>query len=308
MNDDKPAKTTLQYAPRLSLLNRIGHRRLIWAGMIVATVLAITIWTDPVIQRVTRWRAERAFRQLQATCMTYAAPADRVVYEEDLAAAGQLLKVPGYVSIVPVLPGPAPIACPSLQPPVIFAEPLWTRYASGLVPLTPAARGVAFMGERTSIAGERRLVCVGLAMEAGPSRDSGRWGLNRWLQAWSFEVGSLASPFSTPPMGQMHIDSGAKRPVTDFDPPTGDVRKPFHPPFPLRLYAGQRDPNDASRFTIPYALDGRQGVIEGALQDDGSVILTPDIGWHGRLGATVSWVPKVGGTLRLSPATIPAAP
>jgi hypothetical protein len=46
-------------------------------------------------------------------------------------------------------------------------------------------------------------------------------------------------------------------------------------PHYLRFFAGQPDPNDASRFTIRYELDGvGQGTIEGLLQPDDTVKLT----------------------------------
>jgi hypothetical protein len=42
---------------------------------------------------------------------------------------------------------------------------------------------------------------------------------------------------------------------------------------PLRLYAGQPDPNDPSRFTIRYDLDGQPGTIEGWVNEHGTVSL-----------------------------------
>jgi len=50
----------------------------------------------------------------------------------------------------------------------------------------------------------------------------------------------------------------------------------------IDVYGGQPDPNDASRFTIDYAIEGNRGVIDGQLGDDGSVNLkirpgSPDV-------------------------------
>jgi hypothetical protein len=42
---------------------------------------------------------------------------------------------------------------------------------------------------------------------------------------------------------------------------------------PLRLFAGQLDPNDASHFTIDYVIGDQKGVIDGWLKEDGSVLL-----------------------------------
>jgi hypothetical protein len=48
----------------------------------------------------------------------------------------------------------------------------------------------------------------------------------------------------------------------------------------LRFLAGQPDPNDPSHFTIPYQLDGRDGVIDGWVKD-GGIDLRPREGQWG---------------------------
>jgi hypothetical protein len=54
--------------------------------------------------------------------------------------------------------------------------------------------------------------------------------------------------------------------------PPGDPRPaPF-----LRIFAGQPDPQDASRLMIPYELGGTRGVMVGRLQGDDTVPLVPD--------------------------------
>jgi hypothetical protein len=40
----------------------------------------------------------------------------------------------------------------------------------------------------------------------------------------------------------------------------------------LRFYAGQVDPADASRFSIRYTLDGKDGTIEGRLSERGDSV------------------------------------
>ena len=44
----------------------------------------------------------------------------------------------------------------------------------------------------------------------------------------------------------------------------------------LRLFAGQADPDDPSRFVVPYEVAGVRGVLRGQLQADDSVRLTPE--------------------------------
>ena len=43
----------------------------------------------------------------------------------------------------------------------------------------------------------------------------------------------------------------------------------------LRIFAGQPDPADASRFTIHFEMDGKAGVLVGRLTDDDTVLIEP---------------------------------
>ena len=52
--------------------------------------------------------------------------------------------------------------------------------------------------------------------------------------------------------------------LEDFDLP---------PDQPLKLYAGQPDPNDRTHFTIRYEAAGQEGIIDGWLKDDDTVRL-----------------------------------
>ena len=45
----------------------------------------------------------------------------------------------------------------------------------------------------------------------------------------------------------------------------GPVAMP--PALPLRIYAGQVDPNDPSHFTIRYEQAGRKGIVDGYVSD-----------------------------------------
>ena len=49
---------------------------------------------------------------------------------------------------------------------------------------------------------------------------------------------------------------------------------PLLPRHRFRLYAGQPNPQDGSRFTMRYELDGRGGTIEGRLAPDGTIDCT----------------------------------
>src|SRR5688572_13381902 len=242
-----PEKTTpppprLDYAQAQSIVSRIGLRRVIWLSVLFAFIVAPLVWWEPAVRRVQRWNREQQFLRAQRHAMRYTAPADQVVYEEDPAEAAALQKRDSaYVPILQLDRATmTQIFRPGWQPPVQFTEPLWTQYSAGIKRLPTTPRAVAFMGERRTKSGERRLVCVSIAVGAQQQAD-GRWSIVRWLQAWSFAPGSLDSADQTAPMGQMLIDSDAKRPPGDSDPLTDDPDHPFTPPFPLRLYAGQPD-------------------------------------------------------------------
>lgn len=49
---------------------------------------------------------------------------------------------------------------------------------------------------------------------------------------------------------------------------------PRHPPL-VRMYAGQIDPNDSSRFTIRYEMWGQTDTLDGRLEDNDNVTIAP---------------------------------
>ncbi len=126
----------LDYAPGRSLVMRIGRRRLICLTIMVAIALAAIMLTDPVVRRITRWNAERRFLSLQRQAMSYVAPADRIVYEEDPASAAALLAGDSRYETNPFeLPKSfgKEFTWP-WQPPARFIEPFWSQYADGVEP------------------------------------------------------------------------------------------------------------------------------------------------------------------------------
>ena len=80
---------------------------------------------------------------------------------------------------------------------------------------------------------------------------------------------------------QVQIDSAAVEPGTWLRAPRNVTRMravlslqlDVHDPF--RLYAGQPDPADPSRFTIDYACNGVRGTLVGTLGPDDTIALAP---------------------------------
>jgi hypothetical protein len=73
----------------------------------------------------------------------------------------------------------------------------------------------------------------------------------------------------------------------------------------LRLVAGQPDPADAAHFTIPYQLDGKDGVIDGWLRDEG-VVLRPRAGKAAVENGEPAWDLAAPGAPATGPTTRPS--
>src|SRR5207237_5055150 len=77
----------------------------------------------------------------------------------------------------------------------------------------------------------------------------------------------------------------------DLSDPDGDGMAGT--PFPLRIYAGQPDPADESHFTIAYEINDQKDILDGYLQNDGSI----DFSYRG--GATTRPIALGVGTVEI---------
>ena len=281
----------LEYGQRRSLLDRIGPRRVV----VYAALLAVALAYSPVMSRVRQWRAQRQTAERQRLCMIYTAPADRVVYEEDPARAAALLARDPLYYPIEAFDLATNQRVPSIdQPPVLREEPLWSRYNDSA---GATKRSVLFLHERTSRSGGRQMVAVEMSSQLQRMED-GSLGIFRFLTCWPIDSETV------------EIDGGAPRRILlSADPIAADPTRRFSPPFPLRMYAGQPDPHDPSRFTIAYELRGHRGLIVGVLGDDSRVVLTPDIGQLERPTMVKNyavWQPQIPeGAATTAPSTLP---
>ena len=191
--------------------------------------------------------------------MKFSLPPDTVVCEENPTAAALLLKDSRYTPFTvrsvsdgldPHLPavGAAALAPQCWQS---FRNAPYTNNYRLIDSGGPVA--VAFLGQRISPAGHRRLVCV----EFAPGRDF----LPNPRQNSQCAVAVTPATWTTPPSSPVWQGH--------FDGPST-----FAFPLPsMRIYAGQPDPKDASHFTIRYQMMSRQDFIDGWLKDDDSVVL-----------------------------------
>lgn len=136
-----------------------------------------------------------------------------------------------------------------------FIPEPWNNYYTLLSPPGAQSNGTAFLHERTSPIGHRRLVAV----DSG-AMSRGRDALGIFFVARVFIPGTLVKSPVEIPIGfeQCRMEARAG----------------------LRIQAGQIDPSDPSHFTIEVQSPDAKGavskiIIDGWLRDDDSVLLEP---------------------------------
>jgi hypothetical protein len=176
-----------------------------------------------------------------------------------------------------------------------------------------------FLHERTAPGGEKRLVAVRLLAgftfkhgnAAGPYEEIVAVDKRRRLQAATFSVAGAegADPVQKDERTvQLLLPDSKDHVVAKLDH-SRETGAPGEPPAVatldygnrLRFFAGQADPADASHFTIPYQLDGRDGTIDGWLKDEG-VLLQPRSGTMSVGDLEPAW------ELEVPPTTVPTKP
>ena len=243
------ASPPLEYAPPPPKRRKVIRR-------LVLLLLLLSVAAPAVYHRKRIWHQGRVL-YWQHKCLTYTAPVDQVVYDEDDYNISPLLKRAGYrgwpvphppnagAPVAPLPPAIATFAAPPLAP---FIQ-------TGVLPgwLAPPAGATVFLHERTSKTGHRRLVLI-LRAPVHDAPFMHAFGLNAIVIT---PAGLTTRPkYPDPPMVAFSWIGNLTRPPT-----TG-----------LRFYAGQPDPRDDSRFTIRYDLSGGTGEIEGKLKDDGKTV------------------------------------
>jgi hypothetical protein len=124
---------------------------------------------------------------------------------------------------------------------------------------------LVFLHERTSPGGARRLVEVGVSTTRAPK------AVYITARVRLFEPGSVTNPrLKVVPIANRRETDGGLIPAWP-----GAVFGLYNVPLgkSTKLYTGHPHPDDASRFLIPYAIDGDTGVITGRLLDGDRVVL-----------------------------------
>lgn len=181
----------------------------------------------------------------QRQCLNYTAPSDRVIFDAHQETAETLLKDKRSGGFIPI---PSGFPDAAREAPACLVE--MDRRMSATCRMCPGEP--AFMHERISKGGLRRLVIV------SPET------------LYNIAMDAVIDPatFFNPPSVALIQNSIVK---------PGDLT--FLTALPgIRIYAGQPDSRDSSHFTIAYEVYEKKGIVDGYLQDDGTISLVNRFG------------------------------
>ena len=168
--------------------------------------------------------------------MGYAAPPEQVVFDSDPARVVILAKDPNYV-----ISGGFAVRKPPAD---------WHAVRAELLPSAAPTAAVLFLHERTS-GGTRRLIAI---ERAAGVRSSPFFLVGYDVDSQVIEPATLRRAARAIPFAYLIRVADMVGPLMD-----------------LRIYAGQPDPADASRFTIRYEYLGKMHIAEGRVAEDGRV-------------------------------------
>jgi hypothetical protein len=221
----------IDYAPTLPNQKRRRAIRRVAMGLAALLIAILAVKSAPPA-----WQHVQIL-YWQHRAMTYTAPADHVVYDDDPVDAAKL-----RTSNPSMATGPAGEVFD-------FVEP-WDQFYKLLSPPGRIPTGTVFLHERTSTTGERRLVVIEAesAYSIQPQGQS-----NSVFRCTVIQPGGL---FDLP------TEPTDKNPFFEFSGPIITI------PGPFKWYAGQADPTNSSRFTIQGFWKGHRVQVDGWLRDD----------------------------------------
>jgi hypothetical protein len=236
-------------------------RRRRWLRRAVLVVLIAALGYSAWRWGPEAWRrASLLHRQRQ--CLNYTAAPDMVVYEEEPAAAAKLLaRSQGDYAAYPLQRGKGLPATARAVDAAAHLPHCWSQYqpqaATVMMQFGRAYGAIVFLHERASPSGHRRLVSVRYFPDNDTFTPSFVPGHTCELIA--ITPATLTKPAKVAP--RMYI----------IDVISTWPRVPAN----VRMFAGQPDPDDPSRFTIRYQMWGKEDILDGRLGDDDQVTLTP---------------------------------
>jgi len=203
-------------------------------------LLVVAMLTGAALAWPWAWHQAR-FWHYQRQCLGYAASAEQVVCEEAPAWGGV---IPPFIT--------------EQAPPPALAE----MEKLGVSTSVRAVGPVIYMHERRTPGGQRRLLVV---RRVPPGQ----------RQSWDAPLGLHVSQWRLRPLffadlGMTSLHEPEQFPQV-FDDDQGVVA--------LRIFAGQTDPNDPTRFTIGYETAEGRGTLTGLLRDPQLPAVEPYVAW-----------------------------
>jgi hypothetical protein len=198
--------------------------------------VAVALLAVLAIRRGPDFLRRVAFLYHQRGCLRYTAVPEQVVFDSNPARVAILASDPNFAIVG---------GCAFRKPPAD-----WAAVRSSLSIATPPSSAVLFLHKRV-VNGVPRLIMVERTAAAAES------------------------PYF---IAGYDVDQHAIDPATVTRAPSDirqmyglDVIDSIGPHTDIRIYAGQPDPADDSRFTIRYEFEGKSHVIEGRVAADGRI-------------------------------------
>jgi len=244
-----PPQIQLEYAPPLPTRRRTVRRWAMVLLLVLAGWVAVKHGEEIVSALHRKW--------VQSRCSTFEYADRTVIYDSDPAAGAALLrdKAGDYVRLTDTSVWPAEA--------VVRREPVeWSRLKDLMFnsrqfwpPGVPAPK--ALVHRLRAANGEERIVALIVAPDIPKSGSQSLAGQPRHIQL----VAAVVRPSTT--FSEM----------PRWDGNIGFLRGGFESAKRLRFYAAQIDPNSPSTFALRYEMDDAGGMIDGALENDGSISL-----------------------------------
>ena len=232
-----PVASQLEYSSvPLPWYRRRKMRLLLLFAALVAVAFAGWRWGPRLLMRarISYWQHE---------CLSYTAPADQVVYEDAISAPALI-----WEHSHPVGNGPSiESTCPQVMARSIRC---WDKLCRLTGRSGTPTEGMIFLHRRNDPSGKQWLVAVQI--------DNRSWN--------SLSFSGLAVLRANDPSTDIWF-SGTHFVGAKFIGGEQPVEK-------LKIYAGQPDPSDPTRFTIPVELGKRKGTLAGKVIEAGGVDLT----------------------------------
>ena len=259
----------LEYGRSITRRQRWARRGLIIAALLVAAAYPIWRWgsTAVSVAQLLYW---------QHRCLNYIPAKDQIAYEEDGAEAAKLLAIGTEYTAYPLNrtqnknPAAAQIAA-------AFVPKCWTNFGRlagpSYRPWAGAPYGaVVFLHELVSHGGNHRLVLVRYFAESNTFNP-------QFIAGYNYVTHQIVpATLRTPPVEASQ--RGYALSVVSTWPRVAPK---------VRMYCGEVDGKDSSHFTIRYEFWGKSDTLDGYLDDQDNVTLTPrqlplDAQWSHAMG------------------------